>query len=68
MYWNKAFWHAMDQLVSSTKIVIDRPRGSAHPKFKDFIYPVNYGYLEGTSLLWMPAALTCRWAQTLQEG
>ncbi len=39
----------MDQLLGSTKIVIDRPRGSAHPKFKDFVYPVDYGYLEGIS-------------------
>lgn len=26
---------------------IDRPLGSAHPRFPDMIYPVNYGYVEG---------------------
>lgn len=26
---------------------IDRPLGSAHPKFPDLVYPVNYGYAEG---------------------
>lgn len=26
---------------------IDRPLGSCHPKYKDLIYPVNYGYVEG---------------------
>jgi inorganic pyrophosphatase len=28
------------------KVVMDRPLGSKHPKY-DFIYPVNYGYIEG---------------------
>jgi inorganic pyrophosphatase len=28
-------------------VKIDRPMGSKHPKHK-FIYPVNYGYIEGT--------------------
>lgn len=27
--------------------VIDRPLGSAHPRFPDMIYPVNYGYIPG---------------------
>lgn len=29
------------------EITIDRPLGSAHPKFPDHIYPINYGYIEG---------------------
>jgi len=28
-------------------VVVDRPLGSCHPKYKDTIYPVNYGYVEG---------------------
>lgn len=43
------FWRAIDQLVSTSKIVIDRPKGTAHPKFPDLIYQVDYGYLENTS-------------------
>lgn len=27
--------------------VIDRPLGSAYPRFPDMIYPVNYGYVPG---------------------
>lgn len=46
---NRDFWRAIDQLVNSSKIVIDRPKGTAHPKFPDFIYQVDYGYLENTS-------------------
>lgn len=47
--YNDAFWSALDKLVSDSKIIIDRPKGSHHPKYSDFIYPVDYGYLENTS-------------------
>ncbi len=45
---NPDFWTALDQLVSDSEIVIDRPKGSAHPKYPDFIYKVDYGYLNNT--------------------
>jgi inorganic pyrophosphatase len=41
-------WDCLDQLMRDNVLVIDRPRGSAHPRYPDFIYPVDYGYLEGT--------------------
>lgn len=34
-------------LGKSVHIVIDRPIGSAHPKYPDLIYPINYGYIPG---------------------
>ena len=43
------FWRALDTLVRDSEIVIDRPKGSAHPKYPDLIYRVDYGYLENTS-------------------
>jgi inorganic pyrophosphatase len=43
------FWNALDELVNSSEIVIDRPKGSAHPRFPNFIYPVDYGYLKNTA-------------------
>ncbi len=43
------FWSALDELVESSEIVIDRPRGTAHPKYPDFVYRVDYGYLKGTT-------------------
>lgn len=43
------FWKALDELVRQSRIVIDRPKGTAHPKFPDFIYQVDYGYLKNTS-------------------
>lgn len=29
-------------------VKIDRPLGSAHPKF-DLVYPINYGYISGST-------------------
>jgi inorganic pyrophosphatase len=42
------FWQHLDTLVASHELVIDRPRGSAHPRYPDLIYPLDYGYLAGT--------------------
>lgn len=43
------FWSAIDKLVEESEIVIDRPKGTTHPKYPDFIYKVDYGYLKDTS-------------------
>lgn len=45
---NPQFWQALDSLLASGRIVIDRPKGSAHPRFPEMVYPLDYGYLEGT--------------------
>ncbi len=29
------------------KVIVDRPLGSVHPKHKDILYSVNYGYVPG---------------------
>ena len=46
---DSAFWQALDKLVAESNIVIDRPKGSRHPKYPSFMHPVDYGYLENTS-------------------
>lgn len=43
------FWQTLDQLAATSQIVIDRPKGLAHPRIPDLIYPLDYGYLEGTT-------------------
>ena len=48
-YTHEDFWNAIDELVNTSEIVIDRPKGSAHPRFPDFIYRVDYGYLKNTA-------------------
>ena len=47
--YNEDFWKALDELVSNSETVIDRPRGSAHPRFPNFIYKVDYGYLKDST-------------------
>ena len=42
------FWRRLDELVERCNLIIDRPKGSAHPRYPDFIYPLDYGYFEGT--------------------
>lgn len=43
-----AFWHTLDTLVSTSQVIVDRPRGSRHPRYHDISYPLDYGYLQGT--------------------
>ena len=43
------FWSVLDTLVSQSEIIVDRPKGSTHPRFPDMIYPLDYGYLKDTA-------------------
>ena len=45
------FWKALDALAAGSTIVIDRPGGSAHPKYPQLIYPLDYGYLQDTAAM-----------------
>ena len=47
--YNESFWKTVDTLVSSGNIIIDRPKGSTHPKYPDCRYEVDYGYIENTT-------------------
>ena len=46
---NDEFWNAIDELVENADIVIDRPKGTTHPRFPNFVYKVDYGYLKETT-------------------
>ena len=48
-YNNKRFWSMLDDLVSGSEIVIDRPKASRPPKYPDMLYAVDCGYLKNTS-------------------
>jgi len=41
-------WAGWDALIEANGITIDRPRGSAHPRFPEIIYPIDYGYVNDT--------------------
>jgi coenzyme F420-0:L-glutamate ligase/coenzyme F420-1:gamma-L-glutamate ligase len=43
------FWSHLDRLVADCRVVIDRPRGSRHPRYPALVYPLDYGYLKGTT-------------------
>ncbi len=43
------FWTALSNLVRSATLRVDRPKGSRHPRYPDRVYPLDYGYLEGTT-------------------
>jgi inorganic pyrophosphatase len=47
---NAYFWQKIDTLYFSNRLVIAREKGSAHPKYHNLIYPVDYGYLEDTQI------------------
>ena len=42
------FWSAVDALVLAHRIVIDRAANSPHPQSSQHVYPLDYGYLEGS--------------------
>jgi inorganic pyrophosphatase len=45
---DRGFWSQLDELLATSRLVIDRPTGSAHPRHPDIIYPLDYGYLDDT--------------------
>ena len=49
MEYNVEFWNTLDRLVKQSEVIIDRPKGTVHPKDPDFLYEVDYGYLKDTA-------------------
>lgn len=43
------FWAYLQRLVDAHPLYFDRPKGSSHPRLPELIYPLDYGYLEGTT-------------------
>ena len=46
---DSSFWQSMSQLMITNSLIIDRPRGSVHPRYPSVIYPLDYGYIENTT-------------------
>lgn len=42
------FWASVDRLATECELVLDRPRGSVHPRFPELRYPLDYGFLRNT--------------------
>lgn len=43
------FWEHLDRLIVEHPLVIDRPKGTRHPRYPELAYPLDYGYLDGTT-------------------
>ena len=48
MVFDNDFWEYLNKLVSEGEIVIDRPKGTKHPRYSNYIYEVDYGYIKNT--------------------
>jgi len=40
---------ALGYLGKTVQVTIDRPLGSTHPRHRDIVYPINYGFIEHTT-------------------
>jgi len=41
-------WTGWEALIEQRGITIDRPRHYPHPRYPEIIYPLDYGYVNGT--------------------
>jgi inorganic pyrophosphatase len=51
MNYNNDFWEYLGKLVRENEIVIDRPKGTRHPKFGNMVYELDYGYIKNTKAM-----------------
>ena len=49
--YTKEFWNNLNQLIKDNEIIIDRPKGSNHPKYKNIVYEIDYGYIKNTKAM-----------------
>jgi inorganic pyrophosphatase len=48
MRYDMEFWEYINNLVKNNEIIIDRPKGTWHPKYNDVVYEIDYGYIKDT--------------------
>ena len=41
-------WEACEELIRRNGIVVERPKGSPHPRYPESVYPLDYGYVPNT--------------------
>lgn len=41
-------WRLWEELIDRRGIVVDRPRGTAHPLYPEMVYSCDYGHVAGT--------------------
>jgi inorganic pyrophosphatase len=45
---NEKFWTLLENLVKTNGITIDRAKGSIHPRYPEYMYPLDYGFINNT--------------------
>ena len=45
---NHMKWTFWERLIEKNGITIDRPYRAQHPEYENIIYPIDYGYINGT--------------------
>jgi inorganic pyrophosphatase len=48
MDYDNEFWEYLKKMVMENEIIIDRPKGTKHPKYSDMVYELDYGYIKNT--------------------
>ena len=51
MKYDIEFWEYLNKLVKTSEIVIDRPKGTRHPKYNNVVYEIDYGYIKDTKTI-----------------
>lgn len=46
---NENYWKLIETMINENGIIIDRPKGSHHPRYPNYIYPLDYGYIANTN-------------------
>ena len=63
---NTEFWNIIDKLICESEIVIDRPKGSVHPKYPSIKYDVDYGFIKNSAS--MDGAGIDVWRGSIEDG
>jgi inorganic pyrophosphatase len=45
----ETFWDFLEHLIHVSELIIDRPKGTCHPRYPELVYPLDYGYLSSTT-------------------
>jgi inorganic pyrophosphatase len=43
------YWDALDALVQENGVVKERAKGQSHPRYPEYVYTVDYGYVRNTT-------------------
>lgn len=45
---NEKFWKLLENLVKTNGVTVDRVKGSTHPRYPEYVYPLDYGFINNT--------------------